>query len=80
MLEFFTATITRPRPRHTFKTSLEVVKEVMNVPMEAIHAIARMNGISTADDHTNIISESMLQPFVEAFERNTCLLYASALV
>ena len=71
MLEFFTATITRPRPRHTFKTSLEVVKEVMNVPMEAIHAIARMNGISTADDHTNIISESMLQPFVEAFERKT---------
>lgn len=69
MLELFTATITRSK--YTFKTSLEVVKEVMNVPMEAIHAIARMNGISTADNHEQIIPESELQPFIEAFERKT---------
>lgn len=59
------------KSKYTFTTSLEVIKEVMNVPMEAIHAIARMNGITTADDHANIISESMLQPYVEAFERKT---------
>lgn len=52
-------------------TSLEVIKEVMNVPMAAVHAIARMNGISTADDHAKIISEEELLPFVEAFERKT---------
>lgn len=55
----------------TFMTSLEIIREVMNVPMEAIHAIARMNGISTADDHEQNISESALQPFIEAFERKT---------
>lgn len=52
-------------------TSLEVIKEVMNVPMAAVHAIARMNGISTADNHARIISEEDLLPFVEAFERKT---------
>ena len=52
-------------------TSLEVIKEVMNVPMEAVHAIARMNGISTADDHERNISEKQLRPFTEAFERKT---------
>ncbi len=55
----------------TFMTSLEVIKEVMNVPMAAVHAIARMNGISTADNHKKIISEEKLLPFVEAFERKT---------
>lgn len=52
-------------------TSLDVIREVMNVPMEAIHAIARMNGISTADDHEQTITESELRPFTEAFERKT---------
>lgn len=52
-------------------TSLEVIKDVMNVPMAAVHAIARMNGISTADNHAKIISEEELLPFVEAFERKT---------
>lgn len=52
-------------------TSLEVIKDVMNVPMAAVHAIARMNGISTADNHARIISEEELLPFVEAFERKT---------
>lgn len=52
-------------------TSLEVIREVMNVPMAAVHDIARMNGISTADNHARIISEEELLPFVEAFERKT---------
>lgn len=59
------------RKSFTFMTSLDVIREVMNVPMEAIHAIARMNGISTADDHERNISESAIQPFIEAFERKT---------
>lgn len=54
---------------NSFMTSLEVIKEVMNVPMDAIHAIARMNGISTADNHVKTISEEELLPFIEAFER-----------
>lgn len=57
------------RPKYNFMTSLEVIRSVMNVPIEVVHAIARVNGISTADDHANIISEHMLLPFVEAFER-----------
>lgn len=57
--------------KRTFMTSLEIIREVMNVPMEAVHAIARINGISTADDHKRNISESKLKPFVEAFERKT---------
>lgn len=61
----------REKSCSTFMTSLEVIREVMNVPMEAIHAIARINGISTADDHEKNISETMLQPFIEAFERKT---------
>lgn len=56
--------------RH-FMTSLEVIRDVMNVPMEAVHAIARINGISTADDHERNITEKELQPFIEAFERKT---------
>lgn len=58
MLEFITATIIRPR--YTFKTSFEAIKEVMNVPMEAIHTIARMNGISTADEKwANLLLETL---------------------
>lgn len=60
-----------PRFACSFMTSLEVIKEVMNVPMDAIHAIARMNGISTADNHEMTISEEELQPFIDAFERKT---------
>ena len=57
--------------KHSFMTSLDVIREVMNVSMEAIHAIARMNGISTIDDHERNISEKELHPFIEAFERKT---------
>lgn len=67
------------RPKYTFATSLDVIKEVMNVPMEAIHAIARMNGLSTADDHEQIISEYALRPFIEAFERKTKNYYINSL-
>lgn len=63
----------------SFMTSLEIIREVMNVPMEAIHAIARMNGISTADDHEQNISESALQPFIEAFERKTRNYFVSSM-
>lgn len=52
-------------------TSLEIIREVMNVPMEAVHAIARMNGISTADDHKRNITVKQLKPFADAFERKT---------
>lgn len=67
----FTITVRADRPRQGFMTSLDVIRDIMNVPMEAIHAIARMNGISTADDHKKIVTLSQLLPFVEAFERKS---------
>lgn len=58
--------------KSSFATSLEVVSEVMNVPMVAVKAIARQAGLPTDDTRSICIDENVLrQKFSSAFVRKT---------
>lgn len=54
----------------TFKTSLEVIQKVMNVPMCAVMSILRSNGYNDINDETSLcIDEERLGIFTEAYVR-----------
>lgn len=57
-------------PVVTFKTSLEVIQRVMNVPMCALKSLLRSNGYNDSDDETSLcIDEERLDMFSEAYAR-----------
>lgn len=54
----------------TFKTSLEVIQKVMNVPMSTVKSILRSNGCNDIHDKTSLcIDEERLGIFTEAYIR-----------
>lgn len=54
----------------TFKTSLEVIQRVMNVPMCALKSLLRSNGYNDSDVQTGLcIDEERLDMFSEAYAR-----------
>lgn len=54
----------------TFKTSLEVIQKVMNVPMCAVKSLLRSNGYNNINDETSLcIDEERLGIFSEAYIR-----------
>lgn len=54
--------------RSTFKTSLEVIQKVMNVPMCAVMSILRSSGYNDIHDETSLcIDEERLGIFTEAY-------------
>lgn len=57
-------------PVVTFKTSLEVIQRVMNVPMCALKSLLRSNGYNDSDDEAGLcIDEERLDMFSEAYAR-----------
>ena len=55
----------------TFKTSLDIIQEVMNVPMCALTSLLRANGYDDIEDTTSLcIDEKGLEIFAEAYIRN----------
>lgn len=52
-----------------FLTSLEVIRRVMNVPMEAVASIARDAGIEVKDCQSECIDENSLRPFADGYVR-----------
>ncbi len=52
-----------------FTTSLNVIQEVMNVPMCALESILRANGYEDMETSSNCIDEKMLDMFAEAYLR-----------
>lgn len=58
------------RNSSTFKTSLEVIQKVMNVPMCAVKSILRSNGCNDIHDEASLcIDEERLGLFTEAYIR-----------
>lgn len=54
----------------TFRTSLEVIQRVMNVPMCALKSLLRSNGYNDSDDEAGLcIDEERLDMFSEAYAR-----------
>lgn len=54
---------------HSFKTNLETIQDVMNVPMEAVFAVAREAGITIRDIQSECIDENSLAVFADAYVR-----------
>ena len=52
-----------------FTTSLNVIQEVMNVPMCALESILRANGFDDMETSSNCIDEKMLDMFADAYLR-----------
>ena len=52
-----------------FMTSLDVVREVMNVPQCALNSILRANGFADVDPGSICIDEKMLSVFADAYIR-----------
>ena len=52
-----------------FKTSLNIIGEVMNVPMCALESILRANGYDEVDPDSICIDEKMLTVFADAYIR-----------
>jgi cellulose synthase/poly-beta-1,6-N-acetylglucosamine synthase-like glycosyltransferase len=52
-----------------FKTSLNIIGEVMNVPMCALESILRANGYDEVDPDSICIDEKMLSVFADAYIR-----------
>lgn len=64
----------------TFKTSLDIIQEVMNVPMCALTSLLRANGYDDVDDTTSLcIDEKGLDIFAEAYIRKIRSYFFSSL-
>ena len=64
----------------TFKTSLDIIQEVMNVPMCALTSLLRANGYDDIDDTTSLcIDEKGLEIFAEAYIRKIRSYFFSSL-
>lgn len=64
----------------TFKTSLDIIQEVMNVPMCALTSLLRANGYDNVDDTTSLcIDEKGLDIFAEAYIRKIRSYFFSSL-
>ncbi len=64
----------------TFKTSLDIIQEVMNVPMCALTSLLRANGYDDVDDTTSLcIDEKGLDIFAEAYIRKIQSYFFSSL-
>ena len=64
----------------TFKTSLDIIQEVMNVPMCALTSLLRANGYNDVDDTTSLcIDEKGLEIFAEAYIRKIRSYFFSSL-
>lgn len=64
----------------TFKTSLDIIQEVMNVPMCALTSLLRANGYDDVDDTTSLcIDEKGLEIFAEAYIRKIRSYFFSSL-
>lgn len=64
----------------TFKTSLDIIQEVMNVPMCALTSLLRANGYDDVDDTTSLcIDEKRLDIFAEAYIRKIRSYFFSSL-
>lgn len=64
----------------TFKTSLDIIQEVMNVPMCALTSLLRANGYNDVDDTTSLcIDEKGLDIFAEAYIRKIRSYFFSSL-
>lgn len=62
-----------------FMTSLEVIRKVMNVPMEAVVSIARDAGLDVMDCHSECIEENSLGPFADAYVRKMKYYFTNSL-
>lgn len=63
-----------------FKTSLDIIQEVMNVPMCALTSLLRANGYDDIDDTTSLcIDEKGLEIFAEAYIRKIRSYFFSSL-
>lgn len=63
-----------------FKTSLSIIKEVMNVPVPALKSILRQNGYDDSIDLPSIcIDEEMLEIFADAYIRKMKSYYTQSL-
>ncbi|WP_206514148.1 hypothetical protein [Bacteroides gallinarum] len=64
----------------TFKTSLDIIQEVMNVPMCALTSLLRANGYDDIDDTASLcIDEKGLEIFAEAYIRKIRSYFFSSL-
>ena len=65
---------------YTFKTSLEVIQKVMNVPMCALTSLLRANGYnSDVDTSSFCIDEKELEIFTDAYVRKMRSYFFSSL-
>lgn len=64
----------------TFMTSLDIIQEVMNVPMCALTSLLRSNGYDSIDDTSSFcIDEKKLEIFALAYERKIRSYFLSSL-
>lgn len=64
----------------TFKTSLDIIQEIMNVPMCALTSLLRANGYDDVDDTASFcIDEKGLEIFAEAYIRKIRSYFFSSL-
>ena len=69
-IDLLSASISVNRTEKPFKTSLEVIGKVLNVPESALKALLRLNGHDDNIEPSSIcIDEEMLAIFTEAYVR-----------